>query len=75
MKHATTTRHKSEHNSGKSAQSHIKEHGKLLSLLHKDYCLLEKDYSQGGQTSPKIQINTVFYAPDGWIIPKSGEQG
>lgn len=48
-----------------SAQSRIKEHGKLLSLLHKDDCLLEKDYSQGGQTSPKIQINRAFYAPDG----------
>lgn len=55
--------------------SHIKEHGKLLNLLYKGYCLLEKDYSHSGLTSPKIQIQTVFYAPDGWIIQKSGEQG
>lgn len=53
----------------------LKKHGKLLSLLHKEYCLLETDYSKGGQINPKIQINRVFYAPDGWIIPKSGEQG
>lgn len=58
-----------------TAHSHIKEHGKLLNLLYKGYCLLEKDYSHSGLTSPKIQIQTVFYAPDGWIIQKSGEQG
>lgn len=75
VKQAETTGHKNEYNSGNRAQLHIKEHGKPLSLLHKDYCLLEKDYSQGGQTSPEIPFNTVFYAPDDWIIPKPGEQG
>lgn len=53
-----------------TSESHNKEHGKLLS-----FCLFEKDYSQGGQTNSKIQINRDFYAPDGLIIPKPGEQG
>lgn len=75
MKQAETTGHRNEYNSGNRARLHVKEHGKPLSLLHKDYCLLEKDYSQGGQTSPEIPFNTVFYAPDDWIIPKPGEQG
>lgn len=56
-------------------QSPIKEHGKLLSLLHKDYCRLETDYSQGGQKSPETEINTLCSAPNGLIIPESGEQG
>lgn len=56
MKPAETTGHKSELQLRK--QSPIKEHGKLLSLLHKDYCQLQTDYSQGGQKSPETQINT-----------------
>lgn len=41
-------------------QSPIKDHGKFLSLLHKDYCQLQTDYSQGGQKSPEAEINTQW---------------
>lgn len=56
-------------------QSPIKEHGKLLSLVHKDYHRLETDYSQRGQKSPETKINTICSAPNGLIIPESGEEG
>lgn len=42
---------------------HFKEHGKPLSLLHKDYCLLEKDYSQGGQTSLRYHLTQPSMHP------------